>query len=236
MTHIRQLGVCALAVCACFSAATIAAAANDQPPDPVQDAKAAAQVAQGPMIIERVHSGFLVAPDFKVTEVDHRTSEVAGAYAGWITDNTLLVGGGGYWLANGSRDREMAYGGLVVGWLTRTDRRFGFGAKALVGGGQATLSSTVGDIFVLSGDRDGPVRQSQLPTGRTPLRPVPNARVRFHEGFFIAEPEANLLVNLTRRLRLAGGVGYRLIGGARGTDDRLRGVTGSVALQIGGGS
>jgi len=28
----------------------------------------------GPMTIERVHSGFLVAPDFKVTEVDKQTS------------------------------------------------------------------------------------------------------------------------------------------------------------------
>ena len=56
------------------------------------------------------------------------------------------------------------------------------------------------------------------------------------EGFFVAEPEANLLVNLTRHLRLTAGVGYRLIGGARSADDRLRGVSGGVALQIGGGA
>ena len=194
------------------------------------------QSAQGPMIVERVRSGFLVAPDFKVTEVDHRTSELAGAYAGWVTDNTLLVGGGGYWLANRSHDREMAYGGLVVGWLARTDHRFGFGAKALVGGGQSTLSSTVGNIFDVRDDRGGPFGRQQLPAGRAVPQPITNTRVRFHEGFFIAEPEANLLVKLTGRLRLTGGVGYRLVGGARGTDDRLRGVTGSVALQIGGGS
>ena len=193
------------------------------------------QGTQGPMIVERVTSGFLVAPDFKVTEVDRRTSELAGAYAGWVTDNTLLVGGGGYWLANQSRDREMAYGGLVVGWLARTDRRFGFGAKTLVGGGQATLSAT-GDMFGRPDGRDGPLGRLQLPDGRPGLQPIPNSRVRFHEGFFIAEPEANLLVNLTRRLRLTAGVGYRLIGGARSADDRLRGVSGSLALQIGGGS
>ena len=163
MAHIRQLGVRALAVCACLSAATTTAFANDQPLDPVQDAKAAAQVAQGPMTVERVRSGFLVAPDFKATEVDHRTSEVAGAYAGWITDNTLLVGGGGYWLANGSRDREMAYGGLVVGWLAGTDRRFGFGAKALVCGGQATLSSTIGEIFRMP---DNSTKVSSSPSPR----------------------------------------------------------------------
>ena len=59
--------------------------------------------------------------------------------------------------------------------------------------------------------------------------------MRFHDGFFIADPEVSLLVNLTHRLRLTGGVGDRLIGGASGTDDRLRGVTGSLALQIGSG-
>src|SRR4051812_20306045 len=36
--------------------------------------------AQGPMTVERVKSGFLVAPDFKVTERDRRVSELAGAY------------------------------------------------------------------------------------------------------------------------------------------------------------
>src|SRR6267378_2758954 len=73
-----------------------------------QDATPTNPNAQGPMIVERVKSGFLVAPDFKVTGVDHKTSELAGAYAGWVTDNTLLVGAGGYWLANRSKDREMA--------------------------------------------------------------------------------------------------------------------------------
>ena len=34
---------------------------------------------------------------------------------------------------------------------------------------------------------------------------------------------------------LAGGIGYRLIGGDRRDDTRLRGAVGSVALQIGGG-
>src|SRR5205809_6251266 len=52
----------------------------------------------GPMVIERVHSGVLLAPDFKVTEVDGRTSELVGGYGGWLTDRTLFIGGGGYWL------------------------------------------------------------------------------------------------------------------------------------------
>ena len=181
------------------------------------------------MIVERVQSGFLVAPDFKVTAFDRRTSGLVGAYAGWLTDQTFFVGGGGYFLANRSHDHEMAYGGIVVGWLAHADRRIGFGAKGLVGGGRATLVSSFGDLFDDHDGRDGPI---------SILVPVPgfvNANVRVREDFFIAEPEANVLVGLTRHLRLTGGVGYRLIAGARGTQSRLRGVTGSVALQVGGG-
>ena len=99
------------------------------------------------MTVERVKSGFLVAPDFKVTEFDHRVSGLAGAYTGWLYDRTFFLGGGGYWLANRSRDREMAYGGLVVGWFAGADRRIGFGAKGLIGGGRARLVRSFGDIF-----------------------------------------------------------------------------------------
>ena len=61
-------------------------------------------------------------------------------------------------------------------------------------------------------------------------------RVRFRDDFFVADPEANVFVNLAHGLRLTGGVGYRLIGAARDTGNRLQGVSGSVALQIGAGS
>jgi len=41
----------------------------------------AAQTA-GPMTVERIHSGFLAAPEVKVTELDHKTSELVGGFAG----------------------------------------------------------------------------------------------------------------------------------------------------------
>jgi hypothetical protein len=52
----------------------------------------------------------------------------------------------------------------------------------------------------------------------------------------VFEPEANVLIRLTRGMRLAAGVGYRLIAAEYGEDSRLRGVVGSVGLQFGGGS
>jgi len=185
---------------------------------------------QGPMIIEPIHSGFLAAPDVKVTEVDGKTGELVGGYAGWLSDERFFIGGG-YWLANGNRnDREMAYGGLVVQWLVWNSGRFGVNAKGLVGGGQATLADTIS------------VRVPEVRSNGRVVTPaaIVSQRVRVHDAFLLAEPEAQLSFKLKKQLRVAVGVGYRFTasdrrgGGFRG--DRLDGATGSVALQIGGGS
>jgi hypothetical protein len=203
----------------------------------------AAPQTQGPMIVERVHSGFVVAPDFKITEVDRETSGLAGGYAGWVTDDTFFIGGGGYWLANQVSDRKMAYGGLVLQWLALNDRRVGFSAKGLVGGGRATLGATIPRFSVVPGTTNAPGRG---PTGFDmdmdrfgQSGSIANTRVRYGRNFFVVEPEADVVFTLTRRLHLTAGAGYRFTGidGRRGGDnDRLRGAVGSVALQIGTGS
>lgn len=195
-----------------------------------QPGAAATPVTQGPMTVEMLHSGFLAAPDVKITEVDRKTYGLIGGYAGWVTDDTFFIGGGGYWLANTNRnDPEMAYGGLVVQWLALKSGRFGVGVKGLVGGGEATLSNSIS------------VRVPEIrgPGGRitTPATTV-SQHVRFRDGFVIAEPEALLSVRLSKQMRLTAGVGYRFTGSEHHGfgSDRLDGTTGSLALQIGGGS
>ena len=213
-----------------FGAPPSAAAQDAAPPAP--------SPAQGPLVIERVTSGLLIAPDVKFTEVNGEFANLAGGYAGWITDNTLLVGAGGYWLTNGSDTFEMAYGGFVIEWLARTDRRLGFGVRGLVGGGGATIGTTLGELY---GDdvRFGVSGHASRSRGRFPHPGgglTSATEVVVEDVFFIAEPQANVLLNFTDRLRLTFGVGYRLIGGAGEVDDLLRGATGSIALQWGGGS
>jgi hypothetical protein len=214
-----RASVAALALC-CLPVAASAQTTSGGAPPPAS---------AGPMIVEQIHSGFLVTPDVKITEVDKKTSELLGGYAGWVADDTIFIGGGGYWLANQSRDREMAYGGLVVQWFALSSSHFGLSAKGLVGGGRATLSSPLSQILV------------RPPRGRVnqdDLRRVPIATtlVRFREDFFVAEPELDALVRLTRHLRLTVGAGYRFTSaGDRQDDNRLRGAVGSVGLQIGGG-
>src|SRR6187399_84038 len=99
---------------------------------------AAAQVSAGPMTVQRVGNSAFIAPDFKITDFNGRTSAVAGAFGGYLIENTFFIGAGGYGLADTSSQRDMWYFGLVTGVYINRDRPVGFGFKALIGGGEAT--------------------------------------------------------------------------------------------------
>ena len=187
---------------------------------------------QGPMTVERIDSGLLVAPEIKVTRFDRRTSELIGVYGGWLGDQLLFIGGGGYWLANPNRDRSLGYGGLVIGLMPRTDRTVSFGVKGLVGAGRSTTLESVTlfdnrDVRIVTPSTVGHGPGSLV----IPVPVVTNVRVR--NEFFVAEPEANVIVNLSKRFHLSAGVGYRFTGRNHGAGRDVDGVTGSVALQIG---
>jgi hypothetical protein len=183
-------------------------------------------------VLERVEHGFVIVPDFKVTSVDDRIGRLAGGYAGWRVDKTLLVGGGGYLLTNESDDMNMAYAGLVVEWLARTNQRVRFGAKGLVGGGRATLGREVDLPGALRDRLD--LSSPFARFGSSARGADPSMRVPVHEPFFIFEPEANLLVMVTDRIGLSCGLAYRVIGAAPTFNDRLKGLAGTLAIQLGG--
>jgi hypothetical protein len=191
--------------------------------------------------VQEVETGWMAAPDVKFGEIDNRTATLVGGYAGWVTDRTFLVGGGAYWLANGHDGTEMAYGGLVLEWLARTDRRIGFGARGLIGGGEATLPVSYNYWYGPGAPVTSPhdVRFGARHGGKHGPPPPPtlaDRRVLWSDAFFIAEPQANLLVNLTDWCRINAGVGYRLVGASNDFDDRLTGVSGTIAVQFGGGT
>jgi hypothetical protein len=186
-----------------------------------------------------IESGFIIAPDVRFTQVNDRAATLVGAYGGWMTEHTVLIGAGGYWLANGARDFEMAYGGPVVEWLVHGDRTIAFGARGLVGGGRATLGGTLGDLF---GVRTDQVAAPSLNRGDHRGRPVgtdgrrgltSSSLVIVRDDFFIAEPQAIVSVRAARWLHVDAGVGYRLIAGAENLDDRLGGVSGTISVKFG---
>ena len=137
--------------------------------------------------VETISTRFVVAPDVRFSEVNDRSATLAGAYAGWLSDRTLFIGGGGYWLANRDDDFKMAYGGPIVGVMARADRKLAFGARTLIGFGNATLSDT---YAALVGER---IRFGTSPRDlRGVRRPNESTRVAFEDNFFIAEPQMGM--------------------------------------------
>lgn len=210
------------------------------PPGPKEPAPAAAPKDEGRLTVERVQNGFVFAPDNRFTEVDGRYGNLLGGYAGWMVDRTILIGAGGYWLTNGSRDREMSYGGAVVEWLVHGDRRFGLSARALIGGGSATLTTTLAlpSPYPLPGQ--GSPEWGHMP-GRGPWGPPwpgwpTSGTFPIHDGFFVAEPQLNVNFRITGWIHVSAGGGYRFVDGAHDMDHRLRGASGSLSVQLGGGS
>lgn len=177
---------------------------------------------QGPMTIERLQSGWAIAPEVKVTRFDGGTHTLGGAYGGWVIDNQLLIGAGADWLTDPQhRTRELSYGGGVVQWRRGTQRLFGFTVQGLIGGGSATATGTAS---VLHFDR----------TDTRKLTPVfTTERLAFREDFFVAEPSADVLVRLSSHVRLHAGGGYRAVAGAHDLNEEIRGATGTVAVEFG---
>jgi hypothetical protein len=210
-------------------------AAAQSAPDETQP-----QTPQGPMIVERVHSGFMFAPEVKVTEFDKRASGLVGGSAGWVAEETFFVGGGGYWMpSRRSNDRRLAYGGFVMQWFVANGDRFGLSAKALLGGGRATLPESVIEVVGLPSRRDldrlTPAQVNDLVRAHTITTTI-GAR----QDFLVAEPELNARLGLTRHIRLTFGAGYRFAGNefrrGRGFDsgNRISGAVGTLGVQIGG--
>jgi hypothetical protein len=185
------------------------------------------------IVVERLENKFVVAPDFKITEVDGDTGALAGGYAGWLAEDTLLIGGAAYWLADGPNNAELIYGGLLVGWTTPPEHRIQFGARGLVGIGHGRLDTEFTRFaFGGRGRSDGFARFGSRPG--QPNVPTTTIRVAAEDDFFLFEPQLTVVTKLTNTLGLTWAAGYRLTGYTDVLDDRLRGVTGSVALQFGG--
>ena len=179
------------------------------------------------LVLEEMQSGFVVSPVVKFTGVDDDLGTLAGVSGGWMTDGRLLIGAGAYWLVGGADEVDMAYGGGVVEWFSSPGARVSASIGSLVGFGFATLDTVVDSRHRLDGF--GRVSLSRF-GGR---RFLPSTTLRFREEFFVAEPQASLVLDVTDWFRVRLGTGYRLIGLADQFEDRLRGYTASIGVQLG---
>ncbi|MYN66209.1 MAG: hypothetical protein F4X11_14450 [Acidobacteria bacterium] len=211
-------------------------------------ASAQEPAAESRLTVERIRSGFIVAPDLKLTSIDGGSGALAGLYGGFITDRRLLVGAGAYWLTGESAGVDMAYGGGLVEWFANPGGRVDFSLRSLFGFGRATLSSTF-EIPIFhplhghaarlsySGPRHGRHRGGWSPKGHRAWNDnfewPSSFTYRYREDFLIADPQLSVHLNVTDWLRIGGGAGYRFVGRAGAEGDRLRGFTASAGLQLG---
>lgn len=179
---------------------------------------------QGPLVLSPIATTFVVAPDIKVTRLDDTAAVLAGAFAGKMIEDTVLLGGAAYWLAGPRDDVRLWYAGFLAGASLLRFDDFRIEARGLLGIGRGTLFRTV---FV---PRPGPtfrgVDDATFDDGRGP------ARLSYPSDLIIFEPEVRFALALTDAVALDAGVGYRLTGGRSAFDDEFRGVTGAVGVQI----
>jgi len=213
-------------------AASLVLVAMTAPPAVAQEAAAknpaADQGQQGPLVFQPVQSGWVMAPEVKATEFSDHYGTMVGAYVGWLTDESFLIGGSAYWLVDGAPDRGLAYGGLLLGWYAPIGRVARFGARGLVGAGSGTTGLTL-----TSPPWDGrPCCHTWDKPPADTSEPV-TWRGAYSTHFLIAEPEASFVVRLSDWMSINASVGYRFVGWANGFEDRFRGPTGSIGIRFG---
>lgn len=164
--------------------------------------------------------GFVVAPDYRVADVNHQTAQFVGAYGGYVFAGQVMIGAGGYWQVNSTNGLHMAYGGPVVEWRMFPGRTIGFNLHGLVGGGW-----TYADHGYYSGYPNGPHMQPFDGHGYYGMPYGPYYR---DQGFLVAEPEAQIVIRFGDVARLQGGVGYRAV-----SERGLSGASGSISVQFG---
>jgi hypothetical protein len=198
-------------------------------------------VNQGPMTVERIHSGFTATPEVKVTDFDGKVSGLIGGSAGFVAEEAFFIGGGGYWMATDrSRLRQLAYGGVVLQWFALNHDRLGVSGKVLLGGGQATTPQAVTQVVGLPNPRELD-RLTQAQFNDLVRAHTVTTTIGLRQDFFVAEPELNARLALAKGVRLTFGAGYRFAGddwwrhrGGGGRNDRISGAVGSLGVQIGG--
>jgi len=206
--------VAALSAFVMLAAAAVAAAAGPQSSGSSQGQTATSE--KGPLVLEPIESGLVLAPEVKITRVDGSPGTFFGGYGGWLFSDTFLLGLGGYSLVNGREDVGMKYGGLVAGVQFPAGDKVRLGVRALLGFG------------------DGRFATDMLMTDPTFAPCVPCVRpVEIHRNFTVFEPQGTAAIRLGRRLSLDLAGGYRMIGSADGWESHFQGGFGSVALRVG---
>lgn len=164
-------------------------------------------------------------PAAKFTPIDGKFGLLTGAYGGVLLNGKIMLGAGAYSLVNnvempvvntgGYKEYvNLWYTGFVAEYIHNSDKLVHWTAGTLLGGGGVGRREKWGRDYDWE-DHDN---------------------VSDASGFFVAEPFANIEVNITKFLRLDIGASYRYIAGSNTigiTDSKLSGPSVHVGLKAG---
>ena len=148
-------------------------------------------------------NGFVLAFDDKLSVIDGDFANFAGLHGGWLIDHSFLIGMAGYGTTDTARGLDMGYGGLLLEYFFNPNKLWNYSVRGLIGGGGA-------ENF-----------------GNPHHRPGHDV-----DGFFVAEPEARVTLNVLKPFRIGFGLGYRFVGGDS-RDLGLSGPTFSFSFKFG---
>jgi hypothetical protein len=169
----------------------------------------AVQAQQQTLVDGPIRSGGFGAPVLKFTEINEQFGFFVGGRGGWIINESLVLGGGGYGLTNQAHlafdALEMGYGGLDLEYVNRPNELVHVSLAVLLGGGGATYFPS-------------------------------NSLAGFYSGFFVVEPAANIMLNVTPIFRIGVGASYRAVESLslpELTNRDLSGFSGNIQFKFG---
>jgi hypothetical protein len=204
---------CAVILC---GAAAAARAADPQAPP--------AKPATSRAVVERVENTAIFATDFKYTSIDNADGFLLGGYGGVLVDNTVFLGGGGYWMVNGDELHGLGYGGVIVEWHLLRSRGASVSVGGLGGFGVARVSYYDGGYYTPPVPVPGPRHGGMYP---------PPAYWEYGQGFFVGEPQVSAVFKIADGAAIAANVGYRFAAFANGYEEQISGLTAGVSIRFG---
>jgi len=182
---------------------------------------------QGPLVVTPISRRVVFTPDVKVTTVNGRTSTFVGGSAGIEIDDRFFIGGAAYGMVAPLDTATMFYGGLLTGYRLVGDDNVAITVRGLIGFGQANVYAS------FDGGGGGPY---PVPHGRYGpaygYYPYGYGYPYVWNGFFVAEPEVNASVSITRAARLTAGASYRATAGFYGPESQISGFAGTFGIQF----
>ncbi len=166
-----------------------------------------------------ISNGGFGAPVVKFTSINKHFGVLVGGQGGWIINHTFVIGGGGYGLVNNVRTDKMmlgeqqllnfGYGGAELHYINGSDKLVHYSFSILIGAGGIGYRHP----FNWEGDWDT------------------NAR-----SFFVLEPTARVMLNVTSFFRIGIGASYRLVSGINldnFKDSEISGPSAELVLKFG---